>query len=406
MGLLRRIQGGLLKVIKIIILAIGIILLLVILWPVILAVISVVTTILPGIIAAVQWILNLLLKIIKPVLDLLKPAFDALKSVYDNFVKPVLLKVQGAVDVLKNDVYKVYNLTIGGVQKTYQNLFGWVDGLQTEFNGFADRVVGLVSVVDQRAADRLNAARNEINRTIDKYSSDIFSKVILKINEVAGPILKSVSELAAAVNEKLQTALDLGAKATSYTDFLERRSEEADLYGYPVVQMTEARSDQAYEDQVAEQAKEEKPPKKEKTVWDVLFEGWIPFVEEGVVWLMEEGEKVIDANIDLIYTDKIHNFFKLGKPVSELKEGEVDDDFLRVLIGDMKLKDYIRVHWGEIAKGLFTGQKKELTPDDDDYWAVRYDALIKQGVPRKRAMSQIDSERWALNKPPMFAKEK
>lgn len=406
MGRIRRALGGLLKIIKIIVCAIGIILLLVILWPVVMAVISVVTSIIPGVIAAVNWLVGLVMKVIKPVLDLLKPAFDALKSVYDNWVKPVLTKVQGTVDLVRDNVYKVYNLTIGGVTQTYNNLFGWVDGLQTQFNGFADRVIGMVSVVDQKAADRLDAMRGDVNRTIDKYSSDLFDKVITKINETAGPILTKVDEFAAAVNEKLQHALDLGEKASNYADTLARTSEAMPETTGPVVLYTEERSDQAYEDFQEEAAKPTPPPPPKKTVWDAMFEGWIPFVEEGIISLMKDAEKTIDANIEEIYKDSCNFVTLFSKDVDALKEGEAYDDLVRVLIGDMSIIEYIRVHWKEIVKGMIWGQGKELTPQDDDYWAKRYDELRKRGVEKKKAMIQVDSERWALGMPPMFAKEK
>ena len=402
MGLLRRAYGGLFKIIKIIICAIGIILLLVILWPVIMAIITVVTSIIPGVIAAVQWLLGIVMKVLKPVLDILKPAFDALKNVYDNWVKPVLEKVQGAVDVMRDSVYKVYNLTIGGVTATYNNLFGWVDGLQVQFNGFADRVIGLISIVSQKTADHLDAFRRDVNRTIDKYTSDVFDKVLKMINQAVGPVLTAVGELSAAINEKLQHALNLGEKASNYADFLARKSESAPEDTGPIVLYTEEKGDQAYEDNLADLEKPLPAASKTKTVWDVMFAGWLPYVEKEIVSLMEDAEKTIDANIEEIYKDTYNLTTLFGKDVEQLEEGEAFDDLARILIGDMSLVEYIRVHWKEIVKGMIWGQDKVLTPQDEEYWTNRFSELRKQGVTRKKAMIQVDQERAAIGKPAMF----
>jgi len=401
MGRIRRALGGLLKIIKIIVCAIGIILLLVILWPVVMAVISVVTSIIPGVIAAVNWLVGLVMRVIKPVLDLLKPAFDALKNIYDNWVKPVLTKVQSTVDLVRDNVYKVYNLTIGGVTQTYNNLFGWVDGLQTQFNGFADRLIGLVSVVDQKAADRLDAMRGDVNRTIDKYSSDLFDKVITKINETAGPILTKVDEFAAAVNEKLQHALDLGERSTSYLDGLTALPHTAEEASQPVIMATEAQSDRNYEEasKPAEMLQEKKVEK--KTVWDVMFERWFPFKEKDTVWFMEEMEAWVDEMVQNMYIGGFAPTATLFRDVESLVEGELNDDMLRWMIGEITFGEFLHLHAKEIADILLWPVAKEPQKVIDGAYWKGYDDLIKGGWGSDDALKQVNYTRSHRGLPPL-----
>ncbi|GAH52685.1 unnamed protein product, partial [marine sediment metagenome] len=138
---------------------------------------------------------------VKDFISVFKPIINSLRNTYETWVKPALTWVNDKVTALDTAINTIYTLTVGGVTGVYNNLFGWVDSIQTHFNRIVDNVSGLVAIVDEEAAAKINALRTEINTLIDKYTSDLFDKVLLKINEIAGPILMKVGEITAVFTE-------------------------------------------------------------------------------------------------------------------------------------------------------------------------------------------------------------
>lgn len=140
---------------------------------------------------------------LKPVWDIVKP----IKETYDNYVKPVLTDIQTALQ----DVKLIVNTVRGDVDAILaqldQEVFGPIKDLQNKIKSLSESVASVVSLVDQKMADKLEAFGQQIDGKFTAWWDKTVNAIESKVADVTETINSKIWAIQAVLDEKT-SALD------------------------------------------------------------------------------------------------------------------------------------------------------------------------------------------------------
>jgi len=395
MGFLKKLKQIFGTILKIVAVAAALVIIALVLAPIVTAIAAAISTVIPYLSAAVSAIGKWVWGIGSKVLPLVKKGLNALETAYNTWVKPALTSVIGAVKAIKEALNKTYTITIGTVTKTYNTLFGWVGGVQATFNEIMDKTKSLISVVDKKTADKIDKFQRQVNETIQKYTSDIFDKVINKINEIVTPILKQVNDFTAAVTNKLSIVDNTFNDMKKYAEVI---SPNPYIMDGETTQELDTATRHAEEPIPPPPETEEvitpKPVEKE-TAFDRIIERWTSSILKDTEDVMGMVEQSINAAVNDIDKETFLLPMSIDKDVSELQEGNVDDDILLWLMGEISLGTVIKHHWADV---LFHQRRPKTRQEAINYMNDRIQEMREQGLPEETIEDYRNNEMNRINK--------
>lgn len=325
-------------VIAVIFTAITVIAALIALFPLI---VEAIATIIPGLVSAVKGLVTFVYETVKGFISVFKPIIQGLKNLYDNWVKPTLTWVENKVTQLTDSIFKVYDLTVGGIVDTYDNLFGWVGGVQARLNDLFDKTASIVAIFDQKLADKIKKAQNDMNDFVYKYTAEWFDKILLKIQEYTDPILKAVGEVRAVFLEKIDFLTGIAQRADTYATNLQQYTyeegtgTELDVYDATKEEPEEVESpEEAYEEP-------EKPPPKPPTPFERAISRFVGGNLDFVSNVLEETEETIEETIN----DTVEEIFAvrayLDTNIFYEEKSDITDPMLLWWIGEINFWEYV-----------------------------------------------------------------
>lgn len=183
-----------------------------------------------------QPIINLIKGIIdwvKVIWGWVKPWIDWILNTYKTYIKPWIDYLRDIVEVIHHAVVFVRDGLDGLVKELYRKWFPEIEEARAAIKELFTKTAEIVSVFDEKLANKIIETRDEFLATIDKYSRDLRDWALDKIHDVFDPILHKVNEITIllegfirSVEDRFRPIIDLISKTFERPQVLRRETME------------------------------------------------------------------------------------------------------------------------------------------------------------------------------------
>lgn len=359
-------------------------------------IVAAVTVTVPFLVGVVKGLATFVYGVVKGFISVFKPIIQGLKNLYDNWIEPTLTWVQNKVTQLTDAIYKVYDLTVGGIVDTYNSLFGWVGGVQARLNDLFDKTASIVAIFNKDLADKIKKVQDDMNDFVYKYTAEWYDKILTKIAEYTGPILKQVGEIQSFFTLGVDKTKALFERTVGLADnFLSRTYEEEDDAELEVYDATERVGEEVPEEAARI---EERPPEVKETEWDRVM---MPFVSriatpERTADIMSMAYDTIEATVKDVAEEAMFLYAVIDKDVEELKELDVDPDVIAWSMGEITFGTLLKRHWAEILFDVQVPRSREAAIEqmEESTQIMRESGIREKKIERfrERQMKRINKK--------------
>jgi len=155
----------------------------------------------PGPIGWVARALKWFVSVLKALWKFILRVRDEIKEVYKKYLQPVIDWLKEKIDWIIEKVDEIIVYLEEKIDWIYNKLFGWIEKIRRTIDEIGKKLSRIVGVFLPKLGKEIDKTREEILRTIDKYSRDLRDWALDKLRETVRPIQQGLYDIRGALKE-------------------------------------------------------------------------------------------------------------------------------------------------------------------------------------------------------------
>jgi len=155
----------------------------------------------PGPIGWVARALRWFVYVLKALWKYIKRVWEKFERFYEKYVVPIIEWLKKKIDWITAWLDKIVRYLEKKIDWIYNKLFGWIERLRKTIDEIGKKLSRIVGVFLPKLGKEIDKTREEILRTIDKYSRDLRDWALDKLRQTVRPIQQGLYDIRGALKE-------------------------------------------------------------------------------------------------------------------------------------------------------------------------------------------------------------